>query len=220
MTKTKKTPAKKLESLRALRKKLLTQSNTLYRKARVAVSSVSSKAYAEYNEAERKLRETRESKIDKANKVAKPFNTKAGKLLEEAEKVRKEIILIEHEKDIIKPGKLIVYKKVYQTIRDSYYGSILLGQPCVATMEIPAKAKRFQDGGTDGWKCRASEAKVLSIVGIRDKKSYKTAISAHDRSFVYTVGKTVGPKGRFSKSKNTCASGIHFFMQRHRAVAY
>jgi hypothetical protein len=46
-----------------------------------------------------------------------------------------------------------------------------------------------------------------------------SAVSLHDTSFKYRVGKTVTPSF-FNSSDTTCTGGIHFFSSKERAKAY
>ncbi len=79
---------------------------------------------------------------------------------------------------------------------------------------IPASAKRF--GGLVGRKCRASEAKVIGVIGSRKR----TFTSKHDPGFTYTVGKTYKVKDFCNDPRIECAAGIHFFMTEIEAREY
>ena len=118
-----------------------------------------------------------------------------------------------HQDKLVKKGFLKeVYKKAY--LRRDRKG------PVIVVLQIPAKAKRSQDVD-DGFKCRASEAKVLHIESLNGKKlTAKTARSGYDDTFLYTVDQTVKPKYAFDTTGYACASGIHFFMTREQAVQY
>lgn len=164
------------------------------------------------------------------NKAVREAKKKSAKSWYKVNKIKGEIInaknaeqlkkkLIKHKKDVMPlRGAMTVYKKVYDIPSDN---------SVIATLLIPAKAKRNQNlKDHQGWKCRASEAKVLDLT--YKGKKIKKARSGHSIGYtptgtrmytIYEVGKTVKPK-RWFKGKETCAGGIHFFMQRLRAVAY
>lgn len=107
-----------------------------------------------------------------------------------------------------------VFKKVYTKGFNGYRG-----EERIVEMEIPAKASRNQEL-VDEFKCRASEAKVLSITDLNGNIVKDRVYSGHDMSFEYEVGAVVKPKNGFSTIKNACAGGIHFFMTRPQAVNY
>ena len=80
-------------------------------------------------------------------------------------------------------------------------------------------------------KCRASRAIVSSIFTIRRELGTKifhltkdttiTAESIFDPSFIYKTGKTIRPIYKFNKSiKDSCKSGIHFFLTIEEALLY
>jgi uncharacterized protein YjbI with pentapeptide repeats len=78
-------------------------------------------------------------------------------------------------------------------------------------LRIPAHAAR---SNATGRKCRASEAKVLEIIGA--KKAY----SIHDNNFVYRAGKTVKADKWNPNRWAECGDGIHFFLTRAEAENY
>lgn len=96
---------------------------------------------------------------------------------------------------------------------------------------VPANAKRYQDINDDG-KFRVSHVKVIAAYSyeycIGGKWSvWKTSETEFQPfhlvrrdGFFYNVGKTVKCKRKFSMKKETCASGIHAFMQRIDAIKY
>lgn len=124
--------------------------------------------------------------------------------------------LLEIEPSYFMPKGLLprVFKKVYTKGPSGYKH-----EGRIVEMEIPAKAKRNQEL-TDEFKCRASEAKVLSITDLNGKPVKDRVYSGHDMSFEYKVGAVVKPVNGFAETKNACASGIHFFMTRPQAVDY
>lgn len=103
---------------------------------------------------------------------------------------------------------------------------------CLVKLQISSRAVRFQP---NNYKCRASSAKVLGIYALPEGhqdveecllKRRKTAMAHRGRTnrkhrFTYCVGKTVKPKKKFEKNhRQTCASGIHFFLTVQEAVDY
>ena len=71
-----------------------------------------------------------------------------------------------------------------------------------------------------GRKCRASEAVVVRCVSTGHKEETEFP-SMHDRSFVYRIGETAWPDGRFNDSIAVeCTSGIHFFTTQGEAEDY
>ena len=99
---------------------------------------------------------------------------------------------------ILPEGDIIGYKKCMEGI--------------IVKLLIPKEAKRSHAFGR---KCRAEYAKVVEIY------NSKEAISSHDNSFKYEVGKIVKPKNKFSENwKEECESGIHFFITKKEAENY
>jgi hypothetical protein len=105
-------------------------------------------------------------------------------------------------------GSYIAFKKVWSKN----------GRSAIAKLEIPADAKRSSAGGP---KCRASKAKVLSIV---DKDCpniyYDKAFSQYNVSFIYRVGETVEVKDFDDNRWEECAPGIHHFLDKYNALNY
>lgn len=76
---------------------------------------------------------------------------------------------------------------------------------------IPKKAKR---SNATGRKCRASEIKVLEVIGATK------GISTYNESVTYTKGKTV-KCDKWNKDRwIECGGGIHFFLTRLEAEQY
>lgn len=93
----------------------------------------------------------------------------------------------------------------------------------IVKLYIPAKAKRIS-GVNESRKCRASEAKVLGFYD-ENKKPLElpedTVVrSMYDWQFEYTIGKTVKSYPDFDDSRESCGSGIHFFLDFKDAVNY
>ena len=88
----------------------------------------------------------------------------------------------------------------------------------IVKLEIPADAKR--SSGT-GMKCRCNKARVLSIETLGGTSANVTEVySDYDSDFWYRVGETVIVDDFDDNRFNECAPGIHFFMDRDRAVRY
>ena len=98
---------------------------------------------------------------------------------------------------ILPEGEIIGWKKCRNNV--------------LVKLSIPAHAKRSHAFGR---KCRASEAKVLDIIGASQ------ALSIYSSNVVYRVGETVFPDKFCDDFTMECASGIHFFITREEAEAY
>jgi Family of unknown function (DUF5758) len=125
-----------------------------------------------------------------------------------------------HLFEVISPIR--VFKKVYVN-----GGNHFDVRAVVAELEIPVGALVVvptELGGLEHrimfQKQRASEAKVIRIRDISTDATYKTAESAFDCTFKYTVGKTVKPTKAFNKIDYACTSGIHFFRTYTQAREY
>lgn len=88
----------------------------------------------------------------------------------------------------------------------------------IIKLEILADAKR--SSGT-GRKCRCDKARVLAIENLDGTPTKLKEISSDfDRTFIYKVGE-VSKVDKFCENRfKTCASGIHFFINRKEAVEY
>lgn len=97
-------------------------------------------------------------------------------------------------------------------------------KPVIVKLRIPATAERVS-GINSSRKCRASEAKVLGFYTIEgdpikmDNPRW-VVTSGYDLYFPYFVGETVKPTNDFDSSRETCAAGIHFFLDFKAAVDY
>ncbi|MEO1444642.1 MAG: pentapeptide repeat-containing protein [Cyanobacteria bacterium J06635_11] len=87
----------------------------------------------------------------------------------------------------------------------------------VARLRVPARAKRV--GGLLSRKCRVNCAKVISIT-TRSGGRLKEAVSLHDYTFVYVVGKTVSVENFCDDPRRECAPGIHCFFTSREAWDY
>lgn len=176
------------------------------------------------------LKKNLKSKEKERNEVQKRLD-EADTLQDKLYELDVEIQEIEGELKNLKhivptKGKFKAYKKAYHRPDSESEGEEPERTPVVITLEIPSSAKRItgtDEGNTsaDGdFKSRVSHAKILKIESECGTKKYKTAYSGHDEKFLYEVGKTVKPKRKFALSKITCASGIHCFMDKDRALNY
>ena len=91
----------------------------------------------------------------------------------------------------------------------------------IAELFIPAHAKRSSAGND---KCRASEAFVVSIVDLTtgepvDRVRHECFI-IFGRDTDYIVGETVRANGWEEDRFVECACGIHFFMEKEKALAF
>lgn len=89
--------------------------------------------------------------------------------------------------------------------------------PCICKLEIPESAKR---SSAQGCKCRADKAKVLEITRICDNAKVDEATSMYDNSFIYRVGEYVSVDAFEDNRFKECAPGIHFFVDREKALNY
>lgn len=106
-----------------------------------------------------------------------------------------------------KEGEFTGYKKAYNKSH-SY----------IVELHIPAHALR---SSATTRKCRCSEAEVISITHLNGTKAkLSTVYSRYNPYFKYTVGKTVKADGYEEDRWKECAPGIHFFMDRDKAVSY
>lgn len=71
-------------------------------------------------------------------------------------------------------------------------------------------------------KCRASQAKVIDIIGLMDNEHHTHAKSMFDEDFVYTVGGEVFPSSYMFNSNefDICGDGIHYFESATLAVLF
>lgn len=111
---------------------------------------------------------------------------------------------------------VLKYKKVEEK---PFYRKVIL------KLYIPAEAKRVI--GPSYTKCRCSQAKLVDIQEVNDEKNSialkedESVRSLYDRHFVYPeIGNYVYPEGYNDDIRQTCASGIHFFLSRDTAVKY
>ena len=102
---------------------------------------------------------------------------------------------------------IVGYKKVYSNPWNRT-------EPRIVTLIIPAgtwiyyNAYEEKNADYDLVKFRAAKAYVAKGEGY----------SGYDRFFRYTPGKIVEPKNPFSKSYDSCANGIHFYISRQEAL--
>ena len=113
--------------------------------------------------------------------------------------------------------KAIVYKKGLIDSSNSIYNR---ANHCIITLEIAHNTRVYQSVYS---KCRAASAKVIKIEDLLDNsldKAYSFYGYGND-PFVYKVGKIVKPaNGKFDTSPIECGRGIHFFIEREKAINY
>ena len=112
-------------------------------------------------------------------------------------------------------AKIDYNSTAFQQTRILPEGSIIGWKKCqngvIVKLRIPEDAKRSHAFGR---KCRAEFADVIEIFGA-DK-----AVSNHDNTTTYEVGKRMIPDSFDEDFTHECASGIHFFITRAEAEAY
>ncbi len=176
-------------------------------KDKIAAGKKAHKKYVELAKAVQKLATERDAAEELSYEMQDQAETLEGKL--------------KYAKYIVPPkGKFIGYKKVFVDLDDG------VTLDCVATLEVPAKAKRITpdahyntDGDNGEYKSRVCHAKVLKIE-CEGGYARKMARSQHDSKFLYHVGKIVKPKKAFHQGDKVCASGIHLFTCKQKAWDY
>lgn len=88
---------------------------------------------------------------------------------------------------------------------------------CLVELLIPEDAKR---SSATTVKCRCDKAKVLGIVDLETGEPKQIACSNYDSGFIYKVGEIVSVDDFEEDRWNECASGIHFFINKHHAINY
>ncbi len=68
-------------------------------------------------------------------------------------------------------------------------------------------------------KHRCDKALVKKIINVKSNKEYETAISLYDNNFKYHLGKIIVTDFD-SNLENVCSTGIHFFLDKERALLY
>jgi hypothetical protein len=104
----------------------------------------------------------------------------------------------------------VVYKKALARGKSGKWISVIV------KLGIKAGTRVF----LSNTKCRAAEAKVLSIKMLGRSKEISQANSMHDARFYYVVGKVLRPVRPFSPKFLRCESGIHFFRTLAEARDY
>ena len=122
---------------------------------------------------------------------------------------------------------MTLYKKA-RLINYTWFGKHSIDSTnIIVKLEVPACAKKHID--LNSKKIRVSEAKVVGFIGITNKVVLPklkylfdrvSVRSQHDSHFVYKIGKTVTPKQGFADNDETCAAGIHGFLDLKDAEAY
>jgi hypothetical protein len=124
----------------------------------------------------------------------------SGANLSGADLSNEQIKLINKYKCIIpSEGSFIAYKKCALN--------------CIVKLEIQENSKRTWC--LNSRKCRAEFVKVLEIE--QDGKQIQKAVSRHDKTTIYEVGKITKADSFDSDVRNECSNGIHFFVTREEA---
>lgn len=87
----------------------------------------------------------------------------------------------------------------------------------VVKLYIPASAKRSSNIGR---KCRCNKAFVLEIYDITTNKKCNIAQSIYDPNFKYKKFRMIKSKEFCENKWESCAQGIHFFMEKREAMEY
>ena len=88
----------------------------------------------------------------------------------------------------------------------------------IVALTIPKDALR---SSATTRKCRANKAKVIRIEHLDGSIAEEQSVhSDYDKTFIYTVGKTVKVENFDCDRWNECAPGIHHFINRQEAVEY
>ena len=88
---------------------------------------------------------------------------------------------------------------------------------CIVKLLIPEDAKRSSATTT---KCRTNKAKVLDIENIKTGEKVNSVCSNFDNTFIYKVGEIVSVDNFDDDRWNECSAGIHFFVNKERAINY
>ena len=116
---------------------------------------------------------------------------------------------------------LHVFKKVYNEWLDDAIANLIIMEGESIWIHPYAFAGSGWAGSWNERKMRATSAYVHSIHSVDPgNRSVRQAKSWFDPTFVYKVGEVVRPKFDFSFEQNTCASGIHFFVELNDALDF
>ena len=109
--------------------------------------------------------------------------------------------------------------QTYIVPEGSIIGWKLCADNILVKLRIPEEAKR---SNATGRKCRAEFADVLEMIDLKDKRKKVTeAVSKHDSTFKYVLGKRATPKEKWDDNRwEECTSGIHFFITQIEAEKY
>jgi hypothetical protein len=110
-----------------------------------------------------------------------------------------------------KNAELVIARLQFIPTEGSFTGWKKCQDGVIVKLQIPAKAKRSHGAER---KCRASEVKVLDVIGA------KKGISLHDGKTAYVKGKVVKADSFDDNRWDTCSNGIHFYLTREEAEAH
>lgn len=119
--------------------------------------------------------------------------------------------------------KTFVPHPIYGRTMDAVIVNLII--PVGALIHVPPRFAGDPPKGFVQRKFRASEAFVHSQYVIdhynhKDSKPVTRSVSGWDETFEYKTGATVRPKEPFDMQRGTCESGIHFFVNLKKALAY
>lgn len=120
-------------------------------------------------------------------------------------------------KCIVPDGDITGWKKCIYDQETNDWGELLEYKTCLVQLLIPKRALR---SNAFDRKCRASYAKVVKVYN-KSGLAYSWYAADNQSRFQYKAGKTVRPRGKFSKEwMEECESGVHFFISRAEAEDY
>ena len=125
------------------------------------------------------------------------------------------------------PSGTVVYKKIILSSRIMPC-SCFSGCPGITYNECGLVEMEVTKGGfickyenEYNKKGRVRAAKVISITSMDTGEPAESGYSSYNPEFKYTVGKTVTPYSDFDEDEtDTCASGIHCFLDKKDAEKY
>ena len=114
---------------------------------------------------------------------------------------------------------LLAFKKVLVPNNGKHFTRDLAPKRAIATLLLPI-GTTIICGGDGDMKLRADQAMVVDVTNTTGSKRYPFGAALRGYSFKYIPGETVTPEYQFGKQYKTCASGIHFFIDKKNAKSY
>lgn len=112
-------------------------------------------------------------------------------------------------------GSFIGYKKILHLDKDVPLE--VEDREILVKLLITEDAKRSSGYGR---KCRASKAKILSMIDIETGKEVSIGRSMYDLDFIYRAGEIIEVDNFDDDRWNDCSFGIHFFITKQEALDY